>query len=176
MSRERRRAAGFTLLEILVAIVVLAFGMLALARGIGRASQEELEAFQRSQAMLLAHEMADRINNNRKEALQYVGGYVPAAEEEDCAGAPTLVARDACQWRNRLLGVDTLDADRTIGAPLAARGCVINPAPNVYVVAVAWQGVLGTEAPDSACGAGAFDREENRRVYSTIVQIATLGA
>jgi len=43
-------------------------------------------------------------------------------------------------------------------------------------VAVAWQGVLATEAPDSACGANAFDAEANRRVFSTVIQVATLGA
>ena len=171
-----RRTGGFTLLEILIALVVLAFGMLALARGIGRASQEELEAFQRTQAMLLAQEMADRINNNRAQALLYVGTYIPELQPEDCAPAPTTVLRDGCEWRNRLLGVDTRDAARSIGAPLAARGCIVNPAPNVYVIAVAWQGVLHTEAPDSACGTGAFDAEENRRVFSTVIQIATLGA
>jgi type IV pilus assembly protein PilV len=172
----RRRPRGFTLLEILIALIVLAFGMLALARGIGRASQEELEAFQRAQAMMLAQEMADRINNNLKQAAQYVGDYIPAAQPEDCSGEPTQVARDACEWRNRLLGDDTHDGAHAIGAPIGARGCVFNPAPNVYVIAVAWQGVLATEAPDSACGTGAFDREENRRVFSTVIQVATLGA
>ena len=173
---SRRRTHGFTLLEILIALVVLAFGMLALARGIGRASQEEMEAFQRAQAMTLAQEMADRINNNLRNAARYVGDYVPDAQAQDCAAAPDLVGRDGCEWRNRLLGVDTLDAGQTIGAPMAARGCVISPAPNVYVVAVAWQGVLATEAPDSACGANAFDAEANRRVFSTVIQVATLGA
>jgi type IV pilus assembly protein PilV len=166
---------GFTLLEILIALVVLAFGMLALARGIGRASQEEMEAWQRSQAMLLAQEMADRINNNQKQALLYVGEYTPGRGAEDCAAAPSQVERDACEWRNRLLGDDMRDGAATIGAPMGARGCVTSPAPNVYLVAVAWQGVLPTEAPDSACGAGVFDREENRRVFSTVLQIATLG-
>lgn len=167
---------GFTLLEVLIALVVLAFGLLSLARGIGRASQEEMEAWQRSQGMLLAQEMADRIGNNQKQAALYVGEYVPAATAEDCTAAPSQVARDACEWRNRLLGDDVRDGDATIGAPLGARGCVTNPAPNLYLVAVAWQGVVPTEAPDSACGAGAFDREENRRVFSTVLQIATLGA
>jgi type IV pilus assembly protein PilV len=150
---KRAHAGGFTLIEILIALVVMAFGMLALARGMGRASQEELEAFQRTQAMALAQEMADRINNNLRQAPQYVGDYVPGQVAEDCAAAPSLVARDGCQWRNRLLGMDTLDGPRATGAPMAARGCVTSPAPNVYLVAVAWQGVLVSEAPDSACGA-----------------------
>ena len=176
MKAMDRTCRGFTLLEILIALVVLAFGMLALARGMGRASQAEMEAFQRAQAMALAQEMSDRINDNLKQAALYVGDYVPQASAEDCSGAPSLVERDACEWRNRLLGIDTLDGVQTIGAPMAARGCVISPAPNVYVVTVAWQGILATEAPDSACGQGAFDREANRRVFSTVIQVATLGA
>jgi type IV pilus assembly protein PilV len=172
----RRDTRGFTLLELLIALVVLAFGMLALARGMGKASQSQLEAFQRTQAMALAQEMSDRINDNLKQAALYVGDYVPQSAPEDCSGAPSLVARDACEFRNRLLGVDTLDAGQSIGAPMAARGCVVSPAPNVYVITVAWQGVIPSAAPDSACGQGAFDREENRRAYSTVVQVATLGA
>lgn len=171
-----RKIRGFTLLELLIALVVLAFGMLALARGMGRASQAELEAFQRAQAMALAQEMGDRINDNLKQAALYVGDYVPQAAAEDCSGAPSLVARDACEWRNRLLGVDTLDAGQSIGAPMGARGCVVSPAPNVYVITVAWQGLIPSAAPDSACGQGVFDREENRRAFSTVVQVATLGA
>jgi hypothetical protein len=75
-----------------------------------------------------------------------------------------------------LRGTDVLDAAKAIGAPIAARACVIAAAPNIYVVAVAWQGLLETAPSDSPCGTDAFDKEENRRVYSTVIQVATLGA
>ena len=57
-------------------------------------------------------------------------------------------------------------------------GCVLNPVPNVYVIAVAWQGLIATDAADSSCGAGVYGaaNEKTRRVYSTTIQIATLGA
>jgi type IV pilus assembly protein PilV len=172
-------ANGFTLIEVLIALIVLAFGMLALARALGRSAQEELEAQQRAQAMTLAAEMASRIGNNPKQAALYVGDYVAAGPVEDCAALDpaAVVELDQCEWRNRLRGADTFDGERGIGSPIAARGCVINTAPNIYVVAIAWQGVLPTEPADSPCGADQFGpgTEKTRRVYSTTFQIATLG-
>jgi type IV pilus assembly protein PilV len=174
----RYASRGFTLLEVLISLVVLAFGMLALARTIGHSSKEEMEAYQRTQAMTVASELVDRIRNNPKQASLYVGDYVPAGPVEDCTAVDPadIVGRDQCEFRNRLRGADILDATKGIGAPIAARACVVNAAPNIYVIAVAWQGILATAPADSPCGTGAFDKEENRRVYSTVVQVATLGA
>jgi type IV pilus assembly protein PilV len=168
---------GFTLIEVLIAIIVLAFGMLSLARVLGRSAQEGLEAYQRTQAMSIASEMVSRITNNPKLAADYVDDYVPGGAVEDCTVIAETVKRDRCEWLNRLGGADISDAGAGIGSPIAARGCVTQPAPNLYVVAVAWQGVLQSEAADSPCGAGAFgaDNEKTRRVFSTTFQIATLG-
>jgi len=176
MFRSRRAHRGYTLIEVLVAIIVMAFGLLSLARAMARASHADMEAFQRSEAITLVQDMVDRINLNRKNAALYVGDYVPAGAAEDCTVAVTQVDRDACEWRNMLRGVSTLDGQSNIGAPLAARGCItVTPDPNVYVVAVAWQGVVPTDQPLSTCGQTAFDQEANRRVSSTVIQIATLG-
>ena len=174
-----RRCAGhgFTLLEVLIALVVLAFGMLALARTIGRSSLQEMEAYQRTQAMTVAAELVDRVRNNPKQAALYIGEYAPTGPVEDCAAvaADDVVGRDQCELRNHLRGADIFDAEKAIGAPIAARACVVSAAPNIYVIAVAWQGMVPTAPSDSPCGTGAFDKEENRRVYSTMIQIATLG-
>jgi len=175
--RLPRRASGFTLIDILISLFILAFGMLALARVMAQSSLSEVEASQRSQAMTLAQDMAERINLNRKNAAAYVGNYTATWGTNgpaDCSGMAG-VAKDACEWQNLLAGSTTLDGKNAIGAPIAARGCVFNTAPNIYVIAVAWQGLVPTTGSDSPCGANAFDREENRRVFSTVVQIATLG-
>lgn len=173
---HRQSAGGFSLLEVLIAMIVLAFGMLALVRSIGRASQAEFEAVQRTQAMQIAQDMVDRINLNRKLAGNYVGDYVPGTTVDDCAGKETQVARDQCEWTNRLLGADTLDDKKLIGAPVSARGCVVLQAPRVYLVSVAWTGMVDTIAPDSPCGEGKLGDETKRRVFSTVVHIADLGA
>lgn len=172
----KRRERGFTLIEVLIAIVVLGFGLLSLARVITRASSSELEAIQRDEAMAIAQDFIDRVNLNRKNAAAYVGDYVPDGAVEDCAdpALATQVERDQCALRNLLRGATTYEGAKTIGAPFAARACITSPTANVYAVAIAWQGIVPTAASDDACGQGAFDKEANRRVYSTVVQIATL--
>ena len=179
--------AGFTLIDVLISVFILAFGMLALARVMAQSSLSEVEASQRSQAMMLVQDMSERINLNRKHAALYVGSYSATwrpGGAADCS-AMTGATKDACEWQNDayewqnlLAGSTTLDGTSAIGAPIAARGCIFKPAPitapNIYVIAVAWQGLVPTTGSDSTCGLDAFDREENRRVFSTVVQIATL--
>ncbi len=63
--------AGFTMLEILVSIFIMTLGLLGLAGLQLRAQQGELESYQRAQALILANDMADRINANRRAAQCY---------------------------------------------------------------------------------------------------------
>jgi type IV pilus assembly protein PilV len=57
---------------------------------------------------------------------------------------------------------------------LGARGCITNPAPDVWVVTVAWQGMAPTVAPEEACGAGQYGNDKLRRTVSLIVRRAIL--
>src|SRR5207253_592730 len=68
-------AHGFSLLDVLISVLILAFGMLSLARMIAHSALSEVEASQRLQAMTLAQDMVERINLNRKNAAAYVGDY-----------------------------------------------------------------------------------------------------
>jgi type IV pilus assembly protein PilV len=175
---KRNPARGFMLIEVLIAVLVLAFGLLALARAMATSTLDEVESFQRSQAMVIAQEMVERINANRKEALSYVGSYGAPSTIQDCTLQATVLLRDQCEFGNRLMGSGTREAGNAMGSAIAARACITESAPgsNAYVVAIAWQGLKSTDAPDSACGEQEFDREENRRVFSTVLRIATLGA
>ena len=62
------KSRGFSLLEILVAVLILAIGLLGMAGLQLVATRSVQESFQRSQAILLMQDMVDRINVNRKSA------------------------------------------------------------------------------------------------------------
>src|SRR5512135_2667124 len=70
----RRRVAGFTMIEVLITLVVLALGLIGVIGLQARGQQAELESYQRGQGLALLQDMVDRINTNRAGAhsLSYV--------------------------------------------------------------------------------------------------------
>ena len=111
-TRPSRRQAGASLLEVLVSILILSFGMLAMA-GLHAASLRYGKMAQfRSVATQLAYDLSDRMRANSAGAV--AGGYVytaaysatPAPVTVPGCAAPTLctaaeiAAIDLAQWRN----------------------------------------------------------------------------
>ena len=68
----RARQRGVGMIEVLVTIVISAFGLLAIAGLQARMHIAEMEAAQRAQATVLLNYITDRINANRKNAMAYV--------------------------------------------------------------------------------------------------------
>jgi len=62
---------GFSMIEVLVTIVILMIGLLGLAGLQARALTSQMESYQRSQALVLLKDMADRIDANRKAVSCY---------------------------------------------------------------------------------------------------------
>ena len=56
---------GFTLIEVLVTLVILTFGLLGIAGLMAKGQRIAFEAYQRQQAVALAADMAERIRGNR---------------------------------------------------------------------------------------------------------------
>ena len=69
--RSTRRIQGFTLIEVLVTLVIIALGLLGLGAFQARSQQAELEAYDRAQALVLLNAMVNRINSNRQTAPCY---------------------------------------------------------------------------------------------------------
>lgn len=63
---------GFTLLEVMIAMVIFSIGLLGLASLQAISMQNEHASYSRSQAILLAYEMADRITVTPSGSVSYV--------------------------------------------------------------------------------------------------------
>lgn len=182
----RKKIAGFSLIEVLVTIVILLIGLLGLAGLQGRAFTSQMEAYQRSQALILLKDMTSRIEANRENAAAYINNN-PLGTGAACpAVGATTVSVDLNEWCNALLGAAEVQSGSKVGAMIGARGCItrtIAPASGVpaqYLVAVAWQGLNSTAAPTITCGAGQYNdatgavNEAWRRVIAVPVNIADL--
>lgn len=97
-----RHQEGATLIEVLIAIVVLSIGLLGLAGLQVTSVQSNHSAYQRSQATLLAYDLADRMRANRTEALTnaYLVDFPTSSSSNAVTG--TQAAKDKAEWLNNL--------------------------------------------------------------------------
>ena len=130
-AHARRDARGFTIVEILAALLVIAVAFIGIAALYSDAAQKNAEEHLRLQAAELAAEIAKRIEENDVGRVGYAGtvGVVCDATRRN----PSLVdaaSNEAACWQDRVerdlpsgLGTITRDTSRT---------------PVTYVVAVSW--------------------------------------
>ncbi len=92
---NERKQRGFTLVEVLIAMVVLSIGLLGLAGLQATGLRTEQSAFQRSQATILAYDILDAMRANRQAARD--GDYNLALADAAPSG-DTLAAKDLRNW------------------------------------------------------------------------------
>lgn len=180
MSRRApsRLHRGVSMLEVLLAIGLLTVGLLGVAQLQFQMQTAELEAYQRTQAIVLLQDMVDRINANRRHAAEYAtAAPLGTASTIDCTAPATLAERDQCDWHAALLGANETRGGAQLGAMTGARGCISNPVtamPRQVIVSVAWQGVSPTAAPGAtACGQGVYGSDD--RFRRAMVASVTIG-
>ena len=178
-ARGFSRQRGVTMIEVLITILISAFGLLGVAGLQARMQVAEMEASQRAQATVLLRHMTDRIAANRKNAMSYVTPSPVGTDNgiQDCA-ALTGAALDLCEWNNLLAGASETYSGRRMGAMIGARGCVINTdpvMPRKFTVAVVWQGLAPTISPTTTtCGNNAYGDDRTRRAIIAPVVVACL--
>ena len=194
----QRAERGFTMVEILVSMCIVALGLLGLVALQTTAQEAELESYSRAQALALLQNMVERINTNRgsvscfafttdtTNGLPYLGTTDPSNPGNHftpaCSvGSNTASATDAMtNWDNELNGTaERGSGNSKIGAAVGARGCITvanDPGTGIatYTIMVAWQGTSDSFAPTLACGNNLYGAETKRRLVWTTLQIANL--
>ena len=155
-NRHYRQQQGFTLLEVLIAIVVLSIGLLGLAGLQVSGLKSNNSAYQRSQANLLANELLDRIRANRAglEAGYYDDLFAGTVSDPDCITSGCTVLQlskyDAFLWQGAV--ANSLPSGR---GTITGSG-----ADSVFTITVMWDdertgatgtGCSGNSAVDLTC-------------------------
>jgi len=166
--RARRRQPGFSLVEVLVAMFVVAMGILALAGLLQASTRYSKMSELRSTATLLANDIADRIRANPMGAQVGADGYdlVDKAFPSPLAPPHAACTSDTPCGPVDLAKVDLADWTARVHATLPKGSTWIQyhagvaPAPEYLDVWVGWADPLtlspgistdrsGTECPDA---------------------------
>lgn len=124
------RNAGFTMVEALVALVVLGVGMLGIASLYVVTLRANGSAISRTQAVNLASDLGDRIRANR------TGGefYDDAAAAHDCMGAfctpQEMAENDLFLWQQQI--------DAALPGDPSGAVQIVAGVPDTYTITVSW--------------------------------------
>lgn len=139
-----KRIGGFSIVEALVALVVLAVGMLGIAALYVESLRAGRSAVYRTQAVNLASDMADRIRANRNagEAYELAGGDNPAVQGcADTGGgsatcAPEALAQDdLARWLAAIREALPGNGNDTPSGTIDVEPAVV---PTQYTITVTW--------------------------------------
>ena len=102
-------SAGFTLIEILVAMLIIAIGVLGIAALQFKGLQYNQDAYFRTQVNFLAYDIADRIRLNKANAATYASSLtnytVPSTRPTGCTQTGTGavgVTNDLACWKQQI--------------------------------------------------------------------------
>jgi type IV pilus assembly protein PilV len=135
MCATRRAARGFSMVEALVALVVLAVGMLGIASLYVTTLRASGSATSRMQAINLATDLGDRIRANRTAGDAYAGD--PAGTLTTCVGATVsctaeqMAAHDLAVWQAAIQAA-------LPGAPVGVVNVDTATTPTTYQIQVSW--------------------------------------
>ena len=138
MKNKLMERDGFTMVEVLVALVILAVGLLGLAGMQIRSLSGSHAAYSRTQAAQYAADIVDRMMANRGAAT--VGTYNIALGATPCDLA-TVACDDLTEWKDSISGAINI----TGGLP-GGDGSIAVDANNVATVVVQWTDTSGTSS------------------------------
>lgn len=143
---------GFSLLEVLVALLILSVGLIGLAGLQLTGVQNGRDAYYRSQAIVLAYDIADRMRANQQgvEDGDYhlnAGTLTAACRTSAGCSASQLAGDDVALWRNSVANVlpdgdavvcVDIAVDPDTGTSFGSPGCSTVNAGNTYAAKLWW--------------------------------------
>ncbi len=172
-----RRHQGFSLIEVLIAFLVLVVGTLGVVMLDATAKRGTLDALQRSVATSIADDIIERMRANSAAVSDgrynvAIGNGALAVPSADCgaAGANCSAAQladyDLFQVEQRLLGNQALIGEAGVSGLVNPTTC-INHSNGQITVVVVWQGQValsdpaaGASAVVQACGLRSTQRRQ----------------
>ncbi len=183
MNRQSSNA-GFTLIEILVALTIFMVSSLGIAGLVTRTVQQESESYQRVQALILLQDMQEKLGANRQAAGCYAStdtlgtGFDSSGINcsDGSAAQQAIAVADLQRWDSSLKGAAEKDGTTNVGALIGARGCIRLVDERTYRITIAWQGLGDTVAPGNDCGKDSYGSETLRRTVSALVRLGKLSS
>lgn len=187
MPVSNNKLQGFSLLELLIALIVFSIGLLAIAGLQTVSKQANFEAIQRTTAAQVANGLLEdmRTNGNGIDiyaaAPQLGGGVIGAEPVPNCrdgseCNAAQKAAHDLWFWEQVLDGNLETNAGIAAGGLVLPALCITAPAgggAGVYTVTIVWRGTasISSNVADP-CGAASGDYGAQNE-FRRIVQIPT---
>ncbi|GIU08983.1 MULTISPECIES: type IV pilus modification protein PilV [unclassified Shewanella] len=175
------REKGLSLIEVLVALVILTVGLVGVFNLHVISKRSSFESFQQTQAAYLANDIVSRIKLNRSQLTSYSGSYNGALSHsgKSCdvaAGEPvetcnTFETRlwDLYQWDQQIVGSSELVAGKNVGGLDNATACIDAKASGEVTVVLSWRGMnkvlKGGNQPAFVRSCGGNKNDNRRRVY-----------
>lgn len=139
----KSKTSGFSLMEVLVALLVLSVGLLGLAALQAVSLKTNHGAYQRTQATFLAYDIMDRMRANRANAI--AGAYNLAISATP-SGSTTLAQQDLVDWMNNFVTVLLPEGDASVDCTNAA----------VCTVTIQWDETRQGGTASAAAGTASF--------------------
>ncbi len=168
--KRSRVSAGFTLIEVLVALLIFSIGVLSIVALQVLAKKANFDALQRTQSTYLTQYIRERMRLNKDGLDTYVaggqlgGGTLGAEPAPNCQGAVNpctadeSATHDLWHWEQMMDGAGEMRGANNTGGLVDPTACVAGPVgggQGIYTVSIAWRGVTElANPPGDQCGAG----------------------
>lgn len=167
MFTRHKSQCGFSLIELLIALIVFSVGLLAIAGLQTVSKQANYEALQRTAASQIAYGLLEDIRVNGNAADIYLGagelgnGSRGGEPAPNCVGgvecnAAQKAAHDLWFWEQVLDGNLETNAGAGTGGLVLPTMCITGPVgggAGIYQVTIAWRGSASiNNAVNNACG------------------------